>query len=379
MTIKNKQVRMKYVWLISLNMLFVTNTFSQQKYLAIYYFKYTYSNNYHRHAKLVPSLDSADFFRVLLPPSDGDRRFNVQEYYANGKIKLIGKTLSRDTGSMSDAGFIPDGTCANYYPNGKKESQITYVNGHEIGDEYLFFPSGKVYEYFVNKYNDVKWLDCYDINGNQVCNNGTGQWINYDSSYKNIIVQGCVIKGSREGEWKQSAQWPDSISCILIYKKNIVVESYGIDKRGIKYPFHESFVSAYIKGNVPSFIQSVKSRLKLQGKYKNEKALIDTMHMTFVVEKDGSMSHYDVLGTVPDEIKSTIVNAMKLCHGWKPAKLYGVPLKTQLILPMSFKKGYAFDPTADTTPQISGGIVYYRESVYYQNDLRYLERILSDD
>lgn len=362
--------------------MFIASAFGQEKYLAIYYFKYAsgdYLNRSNPYANRIQSLDGADFFRVLLPPSDGDKRFNVQEYYPNGKIKLIGKIIPEDTIFIRDSNIRPDGTCATYYPDGRKETIINYLNETQHGDEYLFFPSGKLYQYVINSYNGLKRIDCYDTNGNQVCGSGNGQWVEYDKQYKNIIVQGPVVNGKREGEWRQKAQWPDSIGCVLDYKNDIMINSYGLDKLGIKYPFTESFISAGAKGRASSFIQSVRRHLKLSEESKDEKLLIDTMHMSFIVGKDGSMSHYDVLGIVPAEIKNAIINAMKQCRGWAPAKLYGISLTTQLVLPMVYKQGYLEDKTVDRKTTFLAGMVSNNSGIYFHNDLKYWEKILPSD
>ena len=63
--------------------------------------------------------DSADFFRMVLPPDSADDKYNIKEYYRNGKVKLIGK--SEPLLDKFKFGLISlSGDCISYYPNGKK-------------------------------------------------------------------------------------------------------------------------------------------------------------------------------------------------------------------------------------------------------------------
>ena len=69
----------------------------------------------------VRSMDEADFFRLVLPPGSGDNRHNIQEFYKDGKIKLIGKTYEGANAFNATSGVIMfDGECVSYYPTGRK-------------------------------------------------------------------------------------------------------------------------------------------------------------------------------------------------------------------------------------------------------------------
>ena len=113
-----------------------------------------YKTNYFGHIRKVSTLDSADFVRAILAPDPGESFFNVKEFYRNGKIKFIGKTdpdvLNADpkkTGVL----FLT-GDCINYFPSGKRQSITHYSRGQKDGDEYLFYPDGRIYCYLKNRF-----------------------------------------------------------------------------------------------------------------------------------------------------------------------------------------------------------------------------------
>ncbi len=82
----------KYLLLFILG-LFAFNAAFAQKDTAVYYLKNS--------GKVVSTKDSADFFLVILPPdtSVDKKLFIVKEYYSNGKIGLIGNSI---TNSLED-------------------------------------------------------------------------------------------------------------------------------------------------------------------------------------------------------------------------------------------------------------------------------------
>ena len=222
-------------------------------------------------------------------------------------------------------------------------------------------------------------MDCYDINGNQICSGGNGQWIEYDRAFKNIVAQGRIVNGKREGEWHEQAQWPDTINYVFVYKKDIINERFGVDKKGVKYPFTLFFVNADTKGGPTTFIQSVKNHLKLPPADKDKKALVDSLHISFIVEKDGTISHCDVLGIAPSEIREALISAMKECRTWTSTKLYGVPFRTQIVLPMAYEHGYKEYKSEDSAPVFYGGIISHPSGIGYADGLDYWEKFLPDN
>ena len=70
----------------------------------------------------VNNKDSADFYRLILPPDTSTDRnlFVVKDYYKNGKLKMVVKTNSQNFW------LSRRGTCVKYFPNGKRESIENY-------------------------------------------------------------------------------------------------------------------------------------------------------------------------------------------------------------------------------------------------------------
>jgi hypothetical protein len=88
---------------------------------------------------------------------------------------------------------------------------------------------------------------------------------------------------------------------------------------------------------------------------------VDTAHISFIVEKDGHLSDFKVLGDVSSNVEIALSDAFSKCRDWLPSIYYGIPLRTRIILPLTFIHGYTGDGKGD----------YYREEVFFK------EKILS--
>jgi len=188
---------LKYFFSLILCFSIVESAFCQKADTTILYFKF-----FDGYPATVTSLDEADYFRLVIPPESGDNRYNIKEYYKNGKIKFIGKTYAGPNAFNPTSGILKyDGDCVAYYPSGKKMSVSHYSGGFKDGLEYMFYPSGRIYctlKYDpskVLKNVGMKW-ECYDKDGNEICQDGNGKWIVYEADYTTIKEEGPVKQGN---------------------------------------------------------------------------------------------------------------------------------------------------------------------------------------
>ena len=292
----------------------------------------------------VKTLDSADFFRVMLPIDPDGNTLDVKEFYKNGKPKFIGKYLS---GHVKVGAEKLSGDCITFYQNGKRQSISHYTDGEKDGMEYLSYPAGGTYQ--ITKLiprtpglspKPLKW-DCFHSKGKMISKEGNGQWIIYDDLFENVRLQGAVKNGLEEGDWRgKAALNGDSINYTYKYYKGELVSSIGYDKKGTAYPFVNNGEMANYEGGIITFIRVFKSHLKLPKDVNNKKMSIDTVHISFIVEKDGGLTDCKTLGNVSNELNLALSSAMAKCKAWYPSRYYGIPLRTEIVLPLTFLHEY---------------------------------------
>jgi hypothetical protein len=309
---------------------------------TIFFFRYTDSGEMG-----VGTADSADYYKILCPPKRDASFFDVYEYYKSGAVKFVGKADKRFA-NLTNGNVRLNGACISYFQSGKRESIVNYSLFGKDGDEYQYYPDGKPYKIIKNSINYLyhtnveKLLECYDINGNVICSNGDGHWLEYNRDFKIIQTEGPVKNGMKQGTWKgkfiDSLLTKDTINYIGFYSGGYFKSGLGYDKGGKSYPFKESITMAISRSGPISFIDNFKSYLKLPASYKKS---IDTLTISFVVEKDGSFSKPELKEQkLTPEQKMAFEEAMNNCHKWEPSKLYGIPYRTQVVLPLKALKGF---------------------------------------
>src|ERR1700761_672525 len=82
------------------------------------------------HATAVRSKDSADFFRILFPPDTSEKDlFIVNDFYKNGKPKMVGKSHTSDPNNLD-----LQGPYIKFFDNGVKQSEGQYDNNQLMGE-----------------------------------------------------------------------------------------------------------------------------------------------------------------------------------------------------------------------------------------------------
>lgn len=294
---------------------------------------------FNRSGQTVKTLERADYYMLIMSPIPPDDHYIIQEFFKNGKVKLIGKGDAKEN-SLKTGMVRLDGDCTTYYPDGNKSALIKYVDGYKDGPEYLYYPNGaelgliKHHTAGTHIYDETLYWDCYDLKGNKICDGGNGKWLEYDDSCKYIQKQGMVKKGFREGDWQGIYAAFDSIKYIYRYNHSLIDKSEGYDKQGKAYPFsQEQILADYKNGGMYKFVEGMYNRLK-PAKNNPQLAISDSTKLSFIVEKNGSISHAAVLGDSDDQSTQTILAALAKCNGWDPTRLFGIPYRTEMIIPM---------------------------------------------
>jgi len=167
------------------------------------------------------SVKTADYFLFVLPPdsSSGVKLYPIQEYYPNGKRKLIAASSTKDYSRLRFEGAI-----VTYYPNGSRNSITNYVDGVMTGTANFYYPNGKLYSVEEYSKNGQHYLiECHDSTGNKLAENGNGKWLRYDWEFKILIEEGPVKDSLENGEW--AATYDKTKNYITVYSKGLVISS----------------------------------------------------------------------------------------------------------------------------------------------------------
>lgn len=318
---------MKPLFAIILFLVMATGAFAQRQ--NVYFLK----NN----GNYVDVRDSADYIRIVREPDSASTLYNVFEFYPNGTKKLMGKSSKINPPQYQ-------GVCITYYANGRKESVVNYKNGSKVGSDIEFYPNGKLYNEFTypedNKRNSPVFADYLiktnaDSLGTPQVTDGNGYYKGFDDKFKYIKEEGPVKDGKREGQWKGNFQ-DIHTSFTEIYSNGLLVSGTAT-KEGTEPNIYTKsrWVSPQFKGGIEAFGRFLSRNID----YPEEalkKNIEGTVILTFVVEKDGSLTDIKVARSVVDIIDEEAIRVLISSPKWVPGTQFGLPVRVQYSVPVSF-------------------------------------------
>ncbi|MDF2434406.1 MAG: hypothetical protein JWP44_4037 [Mucilaginibacter sp.] len=311
----------------AITILFASFSFAQRH--NVYFLK----NN----GKYVDVRDSADYIRMVSEPDTGSVLYNVAEYYLNGNRKLIGKSSKIDPPRY-------EGQCASFYKNGTRSRLDNYKDGLNIGDEYEFYPSGKLYlvrEYPDNNnlYNDLNGNYLikteYDSVGTVMVEDGNGHCKEYDAEFKNIIEEGNLKSGKRDGVWKGYFKNVQT-NFTENYKNGILIDgtaTFADGKTGLYTKFRGS--SPQFKSGLDAFYRYLGNQINYPTE-ERKKNIQGVVAITFVVEKNGKIADIKVVKSVSPGIDNEAVRVIENSPTWVPGTMFGQTARVVYSVPINF-------------------------------------------
>ncbi|MEO3405228.1 TonB family protein [Mucilaginibacter sp. CAU 1740] len=109
-------------------------------------------------------------------------------------------------------------------------------------------------------------------------------------------------------------------------------------------------------GGLEAFGKFLASNLKYPAAAREQK-IQGRVIITFIVEKDGSLSNKKIVRGITDDLNNEALRVIALSPKWKPGIQNGRPVRVQYSVPISFTLAPDDVPVADTVAGIKGKIV----------------------
>lgn len=317
---------MKFLY-TALFLLTLSHSFAQKQ--NVYYFKG--NGNY------VDNPDSCDYYRIVKFPDSASFLYDVAEFYKHGEKKLTGKSTTLNPTYL-------DGQCIEFYKNGAQYATIHYKNGVLLGLAQYFYPNGKLSEVRMypdtgDRYNllNENYLikENYDAGGNPLVIDGNGYYKGCDSVFNDIVEEGAVKGGKKDGEWKG------------VYLKTQIafIEKYNDGKFASGTATYGDGTSSNYTGSrstVPQFEGGINALSAFLGKnirYPREeqkKGIHGIVVLSFWLEKDGTVNDVLVVKSVSPALDSEASRVLSKSPLWTPGIMFGRPVRVAYSIPITF-------------------------------------------
>ena len=284
--------------------------------------------------KYVTVRDSADYIRIVRAPDSASVLYNVFEFYLNGNKKLIGKSTAIDPPKY-------DGSCATYYPDGKREAVINYKNGSKTGNDMEFYPNGKLYLEITYPDKNIPGVDYLiktnnDTLGNALVTDGNGYYKGYNDKFTYIEEEGNVKNGKRDGQWKGDYK-NTHITFTENYDNGQFVSGNAIAEDGKSVTYTKSRrVPPQFKSGIEGFGRYLSHNIKYPD-YARARNIQGQVILSFVVEKNGDLTDIIISKPVSPVLDEEAIRVLKNSPKWLPGMQFGMPARVRYSVPITFK------------------------------------------
>jgi len=284
---------------------------------------------YKKSGQVVPTKDSADYFRFILPPDtsvDKDE-YRVDDFYMNGKKKMIGTSLT--------SGLKPafDGIVVSYFPNGRRSSLTSFQNGHLNGTTTNYYPNSKIYnvinfslDSYGNTVAEVK--EWRDSTGTMLVVNGKGHVIIFNEDFTKVNQEGNIEKNKFEGEWQGLIA--DTGRYVCFFHKGVLKSGTSYLKSGKQYNFKNFFVDAVFNdGFSETFYQYIQKNLRYPDAAKKRK-IKGVVRVGFTIDATGMITNVKILSGLMPSLDEEALRVIRSAPMWDPATQYGIPVSVTM-------------------------------------------------
>jgi TonB family protein len=304
---------------------------------------------YKKSGKQVPIKDSADYYRVILPPDTNIDRdlYRVFDYYPDGKIRRVATSLN--------VNVFPtlDGVCMFYFPNGKRKEVCQYKNGRLIGAISDYYPNGKLYGIFrIDGFIYGSYDDTYrgylpaadfryrfyveelrDSTGNELVQNGNGHFIIYDDKFQKVLEEGDLKNNKKEGNW--NGLIADSGKFVCSFHKDELKSGTSYTNSGNHYDFKKFAINAVFSDGMDEFFRYIKNHLQYPEAAKKHNAT-GSVVVEFYVETDGRVTEVKAIQSVIKSLDDEAVRVISESPLWIPAYQFGIPIRSKHTVNVNF-------------------------------------------
>jgi len=279
------------------------------------------------HDEVVTNIDSADYYLRIIPGSQEKGTANkITEFYTNRQPKLDGTANVNFISKTIRMTFF--GPREDFFPNGHLKSITSYQNGYAI-DEKLYYPNGELYVIEDLKKKPL-FIEYHDTTGKILAENGNGKWVRYNDDFTKIIEQGSIKDSLKEGEWHEMI---NNTEYVKFYKKGDIISVAKGNEEPIYYDADKQ--ARYPKGDIPGFMNFLSHTIQYPFDDKRN-GIEGKVIVTFVVEKDGSLTNVTALRGTDKSMMDAAVEGIQQSPHWLPAMKGGKAAREQFTIGFNF-------------------------------------------
>ncbi|WP_242689249.1 energy transducer TonB [Pedobacter sp. SYSU D00535] len=287
-----------------------------------------------KNGRQVEEVGSADIIQKITPVPGSTELYQVREYNHQGLLQLEG-TVSEYKPRLHFEDLV-----RRFDKKGGLASEINYKDNKYEGEAKFYYKNGQLRE-VVEHYHapnpmnphgssevHVKMVAYFDSLGNQQVKDGNGFAIVKTDAF---TEKGRYSDGVKDSIWTGVSSKSD-FSYIEKFDKGKFVSGESVSD-GQKFVYNQQEIQPEYPGGIMQFYQYIGRNYKYPAEAR-KKGVSGTVIVSFVVEKDGSLTDLKTLRDLGMGTGEEALRVVKNSPSWIPGKQHGVPVRVQYTLPI---------------------------------------------
>ncbi len=266
------------------------------------------------------------YIRVVENYDNLPNLFIFTEYYRSEKICMKAISTNKDKPYFQ-------GPRIDYYENGNKKRESNYVGNKLSGIQTDWFENKvkksekEILWHDKHKRYYIQTLQSWNPEGQEITIEGNRLFEYADDK---IYEKGDLKNGEKQGIW-EGKDLKENFSFTEIYNNGVLISGISTDQNNNKYPYKELTEKATPAKGMTDFYQHIGKNYRTP----NIQGLKGKIYLTFVINKDGSISNIKVLRDIGYGTGQEGIKAISNYGKWIPGKTRGIPTNTSSSLPIN--------------------------------------------
>ncbi|WP_344850605.1 energy transducer TonB [Pedobacter jeongneungensis] len=302
----------KYI-LTLLTTTFFFTTYAQKRTMVTYFKKGMVTEN----------KSNYDYRRVI-EETDTPSLYRLYEFYPDNTEKTLASI------SKFDPNIVYGGLFQGYNKQGVLTSKVNFKNGVLVGECSYYYDNGKLENVFL--YDEQgnnpgkqqrKWVTGIDSLGNQFIKDGNGLYKQTDKG--GFTEEGNYVNGYKDGTWKGTGI---KTSYEEVYEHGVFKSGTSTLADGNQIQYDKMEQQPEFKGGMSEFYKYLGRNYKYPSEALRNR-VNGRLYITFVVEKDGSLTDYEFKNSLGYGTQEEAVRVLNECPKWIPGKQHGIPVRVK--------------------------------------------------
>jgi len=267
------------------------------------------------------------YYRVIEDENADREEYKFKIFYKSEKVYMEGNTRSKKS-------LLPNGLIITYFENGNKKEEYFSDKGTTSGIQTAWYENGikKYIKEFTKEKNElipsIKIIQFWDKNNIQKVIDGNGI---FEDEENKCLEKGMLQNGLKVGKW-EGIDKKFKISFKEDYEDGKLINGISVDSLGREHNYTAVKESAKPRKGYEHFYKYIGKKFRFTKKTNGQTGKII---LSFIVEKDGTISEIKVLRTAGEDLDMEAIRLINAYPEWEPGKYRGLFARILYSLPIT--------------------------------------------